>query len=225
MRYLLLAVALLSTGCLRKTEFKCQMDDQCSTGGACEMTGYCSFADSECPGGRRYGELSGDLGGQCVGGLAGVDGGVDGMIDAPSVGCPPTYRMVAGAGTHVYRVLATSAPWATQQTACAADGANAYLTVPSDQAELTALLAVGTAARVWVGIDDQNAEGTYVTTRAGTFAANDPLWDVNEPNNTPLNGPNGPNAESDCTVGLKASNQLADTRCGDPYPAICECDP
>ena len=219
----LLLLLLVSAGCLRKTEFKCQTSDQCSSGGVCESTGFCSFADTACTGGRRYGELSGDLGGQCVGGTDGVDAGVDGtMIDAPpSGGCPATYVMVAGAGTHLYRVVASPAPWMTQKNLCAADGASAYLTVPNDQAELTALMATSSAVRVWVGIDDETTEGTYVTTRGGTFPTNDPLWDVDEPDNAPFNG----NGESDCAVGVKASNQLADTKCGDPYPAICECDP
>lgn len=221
MRFLWI-VAVLSAGCLRKTEFKCQTNDQCSTGGVCESTGYCSFSDSECPGGRRYGELSGDLGGQCVGGMAGVDGGVDGpMTDAPAGGCPASYMMVTGTGTHRYRVVSAPAAWAAQRSACAADSTSAYLAVPNDQAELTALLATSSAVRVWVGIDDQTTENSYVTTRGGVFAANDPLWDVGEPDNAPFNG----NGESDCAVGVKASNQVADTKCGDPYPAICECDP
>lgn len=220
MRILLLVVALCTGGCLRKTEFKCQSNDQCSTGGVCESTGYCSFADPECSGGRRYGELSGDFGGQCVGGVAGVDGGVDGMVDAPG-GCPASYMTIAGAGTHRYRVVSTMAAWMTQKTACAADGASAYLMVPSDQAELTAVLSMS-GARVWVGVDDQMTEMSFVTTRSGTFPTNDPLWDVDEPNNKPFNGPGD---ESDCVAGVKASNQLADTRCSDLNTAICECDP
>lgn len=221
MRTLLLVVALCGGGCLRKTEFKCQSSDQCSTGGVCESSGYCSFSDSECSGGRRYGELSGDLGGQCVGG-AGVDGGVDGpMTDAPAGGCPATYMTVAGAGPHRYRVLPNDAMWLAQKTACDADGASAYLVVPNDQAELTAILAATSAARVWVGIDDQTTNMSFVTTRGGTFPSNDPLWDINEPNDTPFTGGGG----ADCVVGVKASNQLADTKCGDSYPAICECDP
>lgn len=223
MRSVLLLVVALCGGCLRKTEFNCQTNDQCSTGGVCESTGYCSFADTACSGGRRYGELSGDLGGQCVGGGAGVDGGVDGaMIDAPAGGCPASYMTVAGAGTHRYRVVATPTMWMAQKTACAADGASAYLAVPSDQAELTALLAATSNVRVWVGIDDQTNELSFVTTRGGTFPTNDPLWDVNEPDNKPFNGPGD---ESDCVAGVKSSNQLADTRCSDQYPAICECDP
>lgn len=227
MRYwMLIAVSVASlAGCLRKTEFKCQTSDQCSTGGVCESTtGFCSFVDTDCADGRRYGDLSGDLSGKCVGGGGVVDAGADGpaMIDAPP-GCPATgYATVTGAGTHKYRVISATADWGTQKAACAADGPGAYLAVPDDQSELTAILAASGAARSWVGIDDQVTEGTYVTTHGGTFAANDPLWDTNEPNNTPFNG----GGQGDCVAGVKSSNQLADTKCvNELYPAICECDP
>lgn len=226
MRYLPL-IAVLLGGCLRKTEFKCQTNDQCSTGGACEMTtGYCSFADMDCPDGRRYGDLSGDLSGQCVGGGGSgvVDAGADGpgIVDAPPSGCPATgYAVITGAGAHHYRVIAGTANWTTQKGLCSADGPGAYLAVPNDQAELTAILAAAGGAHSWVGIDDQMTEGTYVTTHGGTFAANDPLWDTGEPDNTPFNG----GGDSDCVAGVKSSNQLADTKCSESYAAICECDP
>lgn len=227
--FLFFAAATIASlaGCLRKTEFKCQTSDQCSTGGVCETTtGYCSFVDMDCPDGRRYGGLSGDLSGQCVGGGGSgvVDAGVDGsmiMIDAPP-GCPATgYATIAGAGTHHYRVVSTTANWATQKGACSADGPGAYLAVPNDQAELTAILAAAGPARSWVGINDITTEGTYVTSQGASFSATDPLWDANEPNNTPFNG----GGESDCVAGVKSSNQLADTKCSEAYAAICECDP
>lgn len=225
-RCLFIAVLSLSAGCLRKTEFKCQTNDQCSTGGVCETTtGYCSFADMDCPDGRRYGDLSGDLSGQCVGGGSVADGGV---VDTPPVkmdaasGCPATgYAIISGAGAHQYRVLATTATWSMQAGLCTADGPGAYLAVPNDQAELTAVLNAVGQVRAWVGINDQTTEGTYVTTDAGTFAANDPLWDTGEPNNTPFNG----QGESDCVAGIRSNGQLATTKCSETYAAICECDP
>jgi len=36
----------------------------------CQATGFCSFDDSSCPTGQRYGAASGDLGGLCVGASA-----------------------------------------------------------------------------------------------------------------------------------------------------------
>lgn len=231
MRHLLLVAASLVslTGCLRKTEFKCQTSDQCSTGGICEMTtGYCSFADSDCADGRRYGGLSGDLAGQCVGGGSGsgsdvVDAGIDGMvIDAPPGNvCPASYATLPGAGTHVYRLLTASAAWATQKGLCSADGSGAYLAVPNNQAELTAIMTAINQAHGWVGIDDMATEGTYVTANGGTFSATDPLWDTGQPDNKPFAGAGG----SDCVSGVKATNRLADTKCSESYTAICECDP
>lgn len=46
--------------------FGCQDSAQCGDGGICETVGYCSFADDDCPSGRRFGELAGDFAGMCV---------------------------------------------------------------------------------------------------------------------------------------------------------------
>jgi hypothetical protein len=68
MRALLAGIALLA-GCLRSTTYECNSNEQCLASGeqgACEATGYCSFADTTCPSGRRYAPLSGPFAGQCV---------------------------------------------------------------------------------------------------------------------------------------------------------------
>jgi hypothetical protein len=143
------------------------------------------------------------------------------LIDAPSGGCPANYAAVTGAGAHVYRVVAAPAPWATQKSACAADGSGSYLAVPTDQAELTALLTAVNQAHGWVGIDDIAVNMTFVTANGGTFSTSDPLWDTGQPDNKPFNGAGA----SDCVAGVKATNQLADTKCSEAYAAICECDP
>src|SRR5262249_5965098 len=41
----------------------------CGAAGTCEANGFCSFPDSSCSSGRRYGELGGTSAGQCVGEL------------------------------------------------------------------------------------------------------------------------------------------------------------
>ena len=68
----LLAFAIVhATGCLRTTAFQCSDSTDCARGGGpgvCEPTGFCSFDDGNCNGGRRYGELSGPFAGQCIGG-------------------------------------------------------------------------------------------------------------------------------------------------------------
>jgi len=66
MRSAIIVVAIAaSAGCLRQTEFRCTATAQCSRG-MCESTGYCSFDDSTCSSGRRYGDLSGPFANQCV---------------------------------------------------------------------------------------------------------------------------------------------------------------
>jgi hypothetical protein len=222
----MLVVALLATGCLPKTEYKCAANGDCAAGGSiCEPTGYCSFADTSCASGQRYGELSGTYANQCVEGAGGdagvdVDAAVDAQPDAPAVNCPASYTTMVG--VHYYRAIAATATWQAQRTACAADGANTYLAVPDDQAELTGIVMAGGVARVWVGIDDQTTEGTYATVRGGTVPANSPLWDVGEPDDDPLVGA-GP---GDCVVAVDTNgNQIADDRCDRTYPAVCECEP
>lgn len=55
--------------------FECSADTQCGGAGKC-TDGFCSFPDSLCDSGFRYGELSGPLSGQCVGDRT-DDAGVD----------------------------------------------------------------------------------------------------------------------------------------------------
>lgn len=60
-------------GCTNARTFNCQDSEDCSSNGQCEPSGFCSFPDSECPSGRRYGELAGvGLANECV--IPGDDG-------------------------------------------------------------------------------------------------------------------------------------------------------
>jgi non-specific serine/threonine protein kinase len=65
-----LALALLGlSGCYRRTGFRCLTDSECALGkdsGTCETSGYCSFHDSSCTSGRRYGAFADASSGQCV---------------------------------------------------------------------------------------------------------------------------------------------------------------
>jgi hypothetical protein len=67
---LLASVAAFAfTACPPDPEFTCERDAQCgggSTPGRCEPAGHCSFADTKCPSGRRYGDYAGPLEGTCV---------------------------------------------------------------------------------------------------------------------------------------------------------------
>ncbi len=60
-----------NAACLQTTSFHCTKSSQCMTPsqtGTCESVGYCSFPDSSCPDGKRFGDLAGDsLSNTCVG--------------------------------------------------------------------------------------------------------------------------------------------------------------
>lgn len=215
----LLAIAVIATlgGCLRQTEFKCTTDADCSASdGVCEATGYCSFADSACAMGRRYGDFSGSYSKQCVGEqMMMPDGGGDSMLDGPAGGCPATYATLPNAGSHVYKLTANAATWSTQRDRCATDGA--YLAIPDNAAELTAITTAAAAQRTWVGISDTMTEGTYETVKnmAATFLP----WDsgAGEPNDS-MGG-------QDCVSALMANPLIETDKCSDTLPAVCECEP
>ena len=62
----LLLVAVAS--CVRPVaSFVCGSSDQCTGGGVCQPVGFCSFSDTTCATGQRYGTASGALAGVCVG--------------------------------------------------------------------------------------------------------------------------------------------------------------
>jgi hypothetical protein len=70
---LVIALGLLGAGCLKPHDtYVCTDSSTCTLGGVqgtCEATGFCSFPDTTCPSGRRYGEYGGDgLMDTCVGG-------------------------------------------------------------------------------------------------------------------------------------------------------------
>lgn len=66
----LVAYAALTTGCQASAVFQCEADEQCALDGgdgSCQPNGYCSFGDSTCPSGQRYGDQApGGLAGLCV---------------------------------------------------------------------------------------------------------------------------------------------------------------
>jgi len=213
-------IAFASNGaCLRSTEFHCTQDGECSqTGAKCEGTGFCSFTDSSCMSGRRYGEFAGSLSNQCVDGMM-SDGGTDGP-DGMSGGCPTGYATLPNAGTHKYKKIGNAAAWSTQRDRCTADapGGATYLAVPDDMAEATAIVTLG-AATTWVGINDATTEMSYVTVLGG--AATFLPWDTaaGEPNDTGTGG----NAQ-DCVAAQNISGLFMDDKCSTAYIGVCECN-
>src|SRR5437867_2618506 len=90
LRFILLLIACTPL----RSSFECHANSMCGSGGVCEVTGFCSFSDGSCGGGRRYGHLSGALGDLCVG--EGVDGG------SSYSGCASA---LGGGGAHACAVI------------------------------------------------------------------------------------------------------------------------
>jgi hypothetical protein len=89
----------------------CTTDEQCHSAmlidGRCEPAGLCSFADTTCDSGRRYGGLAGDQSGDCVG------GGTNPIIDAAigvAVDTPPPDAQVCFGTTTLVKICLEAAP-------------------------------------------------------------------------------------------------------------------
>lgn len=79
-----LVVLWALSGCASVNAYVCAESSQCTFQGAagvCEPNGACSFPDSSCASGRRYGEFSGELGDVCVGAEGVTDDDRDGVDD------------------------------------------------------------------------------------------------------------------------------------------------
>ena len=82
--WVVLVAAAAAAGCGSDT-FECQADDQCGPGGMCETIGFCSFPDSECESGRRYGDFAPpDLRGRCVAADVATSGGSGNAVTSAS---------------------------------------------------------------------------------------------------------------------------------------------
>ncbi len=111
-RWAAVACVVLAAGCspFGGGEFVCMVDTQCTGGpgaGTCEPDGRCSFPDTRCAAGRRYGGFAGDKSNSCVGGELEPDGPNDGdapdapfdsSIDGPPATpfCDPANAMLVG---------------------------------------------------------------------------------------------------------------------------------
>jgi hypothetical protein len=217
---LLLLPLALSTACLRQTEFNCSLNSQCNPGGVCQTSvGFCSFADSACSSGQRFGDSAGSYSGQCVGGQSGGDGGGIDSPDAMAVGCPADYAAITG-GTagRVYKKAPNNVNWTGQFDYCQGTSARAYLAVPNDAGELTALHTLA-GATFWVGINDRVTEGTFVQAETGGVPGFLP-WAANEPDN-----PGGQDGQ-DCVAATDTTISTEEcTGGGSQRPGVCECMP
>jgi hypothetical protein len=218
-----LVIAMIASGCIKAAAFECTSDPQCTRAGAqgtCEAVGFCSFPDTTCESGHRFGDVSGKYTKQCVGEVGnGSDASIDGPIDSgilipDGLGCPVGYATLAGAPNRAYRRIGTANTWQNQVAACQADGANVYLAVPDDATELQAILTLA-STNVWIGVDDVVTENSFVTVR-GNAAAFLP-WAAAQPDDS--------GGGSDCVLALSPSATYDDRRCSTSEIAVCECEP
>jgi hypothetical protein len=219
--------ALVLAACVRSGGYECSSADQCMRDGVqgrCEAVSFCSFPDPDCASGARFADHAGDYANRCVDEVAELpdagmpDAMTDTMTDAPPADtpmatCPAGYAALPGAGPHLYKRAGTSASWQTHMTACATDGANAYLAIPDSTAELSALV-LHANTDVWVGITDTATEGTFQTVR-GQIATFLP-WGMSEPDN---------NGNQDCVGAMHPGSRIETLACTTSQVAICECEP
>jgi hypothetical protein len=223
-------LAGLAGSCLRDTSYKCTTNDQCGADGVCEQSvgGYCSFIDSNCSSGRKFGTQAGSYAGQCVGGQGGGDGGI---IDTPGTGSdgagsdattgidaarrPSDFAKLTGApATRYYKLITTTDNWVNQKTACTNAGTNTYLAFPETMAELQAMdTLAGGINQYWVGISDLQTAGTWLNVKGGTQTY------------LPWDG-GGPSAggTKDCVEALTQNTTIDNIACTGNLATICACE-
>jgi hypothetical protein len=150
------AIAVAALGCLPSPKFDCTDSTACGSGGTCQPDGLCSFADTSCTSGQRYGSLAGNDSNQCV-------------------AVPPCVGMALGGVTgHLYSQLDSDASWDSAVAQCT--GSGGYLAVPASQQELNAILNA-TGGDTWMGIREN---GSAFDTPSGLPVEFLP-WDSGQP--------------------------------------------
>jgi len=156
----MVAIAVLGTlptGCSAPV-FECASNEECAAGGAdgvCEPTSRCSFADTGCDSGRRYGDYSGSLSGSCTDqNSAGTDAGIDASID-------PTIRYLGSTSSQVLSVGATSMSLDTTPLPAAEAGRLRYILLSVSTKEHLPTTSV-TGSSTWTRVGDQ-CSGMSVT--------------------------------------------------------------
>ena len=92
-----LALGACLVSCVGQKVFICHADEDCTYGtvsGVCQDGGLCSFPDTECPSGQRYGEYAGTASRECVP----VDGAASGSGGAVSNTLPSTVSSASASG-------------------------------------------------------------------------------------------------------------------------------
>jgi hypothetical protein len=134
--------------------------------------------------------------------------GFDRAEDAPGP-CPSGYGAIPG-GTK-YRFEQSPTTWIAAELACEAEGT--HLAVPDSAGENAALVsAFAGTQKVFIGISDRIAEGTFVPVTGGTPSFL--IFGTGEPNG-------GSDADG---VSLRANSTWGDEADTDLLAFVCECD-
>ncbi len=237
MRSLLVIACLCSANCRVTGTFTCEADAECRARGAvgrCELDrGVCSFEDSTCASGFRYGESAGDsLASECVPDPALADAGSDGDANTfdPST-CPAAYNgVLTGYPNAKYVMLqptgADEGRFVQQAARCEQGLPGATHAVIVDSAAKAAALAtfVGqTPVRVWIGLV-QSSDATAVDADWITFAGlpvDASLWATAQMEPNDANSSETDHAEQ---AGAFSSSRLYDLPAEQPLAIVCECD-
>ena len=164
---LLASTLLFIAGCKRPSAH-CQTAEDCRSGGTCEPSGFCSYADADCPHGRRYSKHArGDLREQCVSVNVCGDGDwtaaeycEDGNTindDGCTAGCVLCDESIgdgrfAGRDGTCYSRHNQPLPFRKAQQECLAAGGHLVtITSMQEQTEPEARLLAEDGARLWIG--------------------------------------------------------------------------
>jgi hypothetical protein len=139
----------------------------------------------------------------------------DPPVDGPTVGCRADIYGPLPGGTlgHVYLKGTSAVTWYRANDGCVATGARAYLAVPNDAGELTALRTLADNT-FWIGVHDRLTEGMFVTVPTDTLATFLP-WAAGEPDDV---GIQDCAAATATTISTEACDAAA-------RPFVCECEP
>ena len=161
--------AIVGIGC--QTEpFGCESDDQCqvdSAAGVCETNGYCSFADPDCPSGRRYSDLAGGgLAGLCVNAPMGTTGG-EGSTGADSTSINP----MTGLTTELTTAGSSSSGTDDPPASTGEDGSSSSTTSDESSGSTGGPGGIDDGLVVYVDFETSPMDDGVLPTPAGTLSA------------------------------------------------------
>ncbi len=220
--------------------FSCKDSSQCLYEGAeglCELTGFCSFPDAKCPGGRRYGQYADDpRTGTCVparscgdkrissgeecddGNQINGDGCTNACVRCGASDGDARFSWDKNASCYTRHDRPTD--WAAAADYCASGGG--HLVVPTTNVEhdlVTTTLLQGMPGNTWMGLSDRAEKTVW------TWITGEPdfinQWRNSRPDTTPM--------DADCVALVPKSNgpgyDWIARPCGEKARLVCERPP